>query len=163
MANEALQEGRYRDAISLIEKYINEETDDPDRKAKMKFRIANIYYGYLKNFPAARKAAQEASRFQPGWGDPYMLIGTLYASSGPLCGPGRGWDSQVVVWPAIDMWTKAKSIDRSVASKANELIERYSQYMPTIGDVFQRGLQDGQSYFVPCWIQETTVIRALRQ
>lgn len=161
-ANEALQEGRYTDAIELIEKYINEETEDPERRAKMKFRIANIYYAYLKNFPAARRAAQEAIRYQPGWGEPYMLIGTLYASSGPLCGPGRGWDSQVVTWPAIDMWNKAKSVDPSVASKANQLIGRYSQYMPTVGDIFQRGLQEGQSYFVPCWIQESTVIRAAK-
>lgn len=161
-ANEALENGRYREAIQLIDKYIDEETDDADRKASMKLRIANIYYAYLKNFPAARQAAQQAARFRPSWGEPFMLIGILYASSGPLCGPGRGWDSQIVVWPAIDMWNRAKSLDGSVSGKANQLIGRYSQYMPSVGDIFQRGLQEGQSYFVPCWIQETTTIRAAR-
>jgi hypothetical protein len=126
----------------------------------MKLRIANIYYAYLKNFPKSREAALQAARFQPGWGDPYILIGTLYASSGPLCGSGRGWDSQVVVWPAIDMWNRAKSIDGRTTSKANNLINKYSQYMPTVGDIFQRNLQEGQDYFVPCWIQESTKIRA---
>src|SRR5690606_15224665 len=68
-ANEALENGRYREAIQLIDKYIDEETDDADRKASMKLRIANIYYAYLKNFPAARQAAQQAARFRPSWGE----------------------------------------------------------------------------------------------
>lgn len=161
-ANEALREGRYNEAISLYEKYIANETDDPERKGKIKLQIANIYYSYLKNFPKAREAALQAARFQSGWGDPYILIGTLYASSGPLCGTGRGWDSQVVVWPAIDMWNRAKSIDGRTSAKANNLINKYNQYMPTVGDIFQRNLQEGQDYFVPCWIQETTKIRASR-
>ena len=99
---------------------------------------------------------------RPGWGEPYLLIGTLYASSGPLCGPGRGWDSQVVVWPAIDMWNKAKQVDPSVTREANRLINEYAQYMPTKEDIFQRLLQEGDPYFVPCWIQESTIIRAAK-
>jgi len=89
-----------------------------------------------------------------------MLIGTLYASSGPLCGPGTGWDSQVVTWPAIDKWQKAKSVDPSVAGEANKLIARYRQYMPAKGDIFQRSLTEGASFRVRCWIQETTTIRS---
>lgn len=161
-ANEALKEGRYREAIDLIEKYIAEEATDNERKATMKMRIANIYYVFMKNYPAARKAALEAARFKSDWGEPYLLIGTLYASSGPLCGPGRGWDSQIVVWPAIDMWNKAKSIDREIAPKANKLINSYRQYMPSVGDIFQRGLKEGDNFFVPCWIQENTRIRAAK-
>lgn len=92
-------------------------------------------------------------------GEPYILIGRLYASSGPLCGPGRGWDSQIVVWPALDMWSKAKRIDPSVAAEANKWIGRYRQYMPKKEDVFIRNLKVGASFRVGCWIQETTTIR----
>ena len=88
-----------------------------------------------------------------------MLIGKLYASSGPLCGPGTGWDSQVVTWVAIDKFTEAKRRDPSVADEANKWIGRYSKYMPTKEDVFFRQLTAGQSYYVPCWIKETTTIR----
>ena len=94
-----------------------------------------------------------------GWGEPYLLIGKLYASSGPLCGPGRGWDSQIVTWPAIDKWEYAKSIDPASAKEANSLIARYKQYMPNKEDVFFRTLNVGQSFYVGCWIKETTKIR----
>ena len=91
-----------------------------------------------------------------------MLIGRLYASSGPLCGPGRGWDSQIVTWPAIDMWNKAKRVDANVAAEANKFINRYVKFMPTIEDVFQRGLKEGSSFRVGCWIDETTTIRVAK-
>jgi len=88
-----------------------------------------------------------------------LLIGRLYASSGPLCGPGRGWDSQVVVWPAIDKWRYAKRIDPTIAGEADNLINDYEKYMPSIDDIFQRTLSVGQKFRVGCWIQETTTIR----
>ena len=157
--NDMLREGQYKESIDCLEQAIA-EMDKGSDKATYNLVIAKIHYAHLKNFSKARRYAREAAKLRSGWGDPYILIGTLYASSGPLCGPGRGWDSQRVVWPAIDMWEKAKSIDSSVRSEANKLINSYSQYMPEKGDIFQRGLQEGQSYLVPCWIQETTTIRA---
>lgn len=156
---DALVEGRYKDAIECYEGKAN-ETDDRNKKALYLLTVAKIYNAHLKQFSSARKYARKASAVRPNWGAPYMLIGRLYASSGPLCGPGRGWDSQIVTWPAIDMWRKAKSVDSSVASEANKFINRYTQYMPTKEDIFIRNLKVGDSYRVPCWIQETTVIRA---
>lgn len=157
--NQLLREGKYREAIDCLEETIPTLSNNED-KATYKLIIAKIYYAHLKNFSRARQYAREAASLRSGWGEPYILIGTLYASSGPLCGPGRGWDSQRVVWPAIDMWEKARSIDPSVRSEATKLINQYSQYMPELGEIFQRSLQEGQSYLVPCWIQETTTIRA---
>jgi hypothetical protein len=58
------------------------------------------------------------------------------------------------------MWEKAKSIDPSVSAKANQMINQYTQYMPTKGDIFQHLMKIGDPYFVPCWIQESTIIRA---
>lgn len=157
-AYDAYSEGKYKQAVELFEQFVN-ETDDNEKKAKYLILIAKIYYGDIKNFPQARKYAYEAAKYKSGWGEPYMLIGKLYASSGPLCGPGRGFDSQVVTWPAIDMFAKAKSIDPSVAGEANTYIGRYAKYMPSKEDIFLRSLKAGSSYFVGCWIQESTTIR----
>ncbi len=157
--NELLRNGRYRDAVKCLEDALPNISNSSD-KAKYNYLLAQIYFAYLKNFPKARQYAREASRLRPNWGEPYILVGLLYASSGPICGPGRGWDSQVVVWPAIDEWYKAKSVDPSVAGKANKYIGQYSQYMPDKGELFQRLKKEGDSYFVGCWIQETTTIRA---
>ncbi len=158
LAYDALRDGEYKRAVELFQQAAEEE-EDVQKKAGIYFTIAKVYYAHLRNFPRARQYARLALKYRPNWGEPYILIGQLYASSGPLCGPGRGWDSQVVVWPAIDKWKKAKAIDPSVAAKANKLIRRYAQYMPSKGDIFQRGLTEGSTYTVGCWIQEKTTIR----
>lgn len=156
-----LTEGQYQEAVDCYTQKANDATD-PETKAKYHLVAAKIYYGELKQFSKSRKAAREALKHRPNWGEPYILIGKLYASSGPLCGSGRGWNSQVVTWPAIDQWQKAKRVDSSVAGEANKLIARYRKFMPTVEDIFQRSLKEGQSFKVPCWIQENTTIRAAK-
>jgi len=157
-ARDALEDGRYQDAINFYSDYLQTQSD-PERLAKYNLRIGKIYYAHIKNFSRARQYAREALKHDPNWGEPYIMIGKLYASSGPLCGPGRGWESQVVTWPAIDMFTQAKRVDPSVSAEANKWINYYSRYMPSVEDIFQRQLQQGQSFTVGCWIQETTTIR----
>lgn len=156
--NEDYNDGKYSNAIEAYLQCVD-NSKDSEQKAKYLLLIAKIYYRDLKNYPKSRKYALDAARQKSGWGDPYMLIGNLYASSGPLCGTGRGWESQIVTWPAIDMWNKAKSIDSKVTGEANSLINRYQQYMPKKEDIFFRNIKAGQSYFIPCWIQETTTVR----
>ena len=153
-----LEAGEYNLAI---EKFLQaaEEEDKVIRKSEILLLVAKIYYVHKRNFSRARKYALQAAGVRGNWGAPYILIGRMYASSGPLCGPGRGWDSQVVTWPAIDMWSKAKNIDPSSASEARKWINQYSQYMPTKADVFQRGKKIGDTFYVPCWIQRSTKIR----
>ncbi len=158
LAYDALRSGKYDEAIELFEKAVQEEEDNT-KKAEYTLLIAKIYNAHLKNFSRARQYARKALEYNSNWGEPYILIGRLYASSGPLCGPGRGWDSQIVVWPAIDKWQQAKRVDPSVAAEANKWINRYSQYMPNKEDVFIRNLKVGSSFKVGCWIQETTTIR----
>jgi len=157
----ALREGNYEEAVVKFQEAAD-KAEENEKKATYLMLVAKVQYAHLKNFPKARKAALEAANFKANWGEPYLLIGRLYASSGPLCGPGRGWDSQIVVWPAIDKWNYAKKIDPNAAEEANKWINRYRQYMPDTEAVFQRTLQEGQSFRVPCWIQENTTIRAAK-
>ena len=161
LARLALEEGRYKSAVSHYEECIANSTDQ-EKKALYSLTIAKIYYGHLKNFSKSRQFARKAIGFKSNYGAAYILIGKLYASSGPLCGPGRGWDSQIVTWPAIDKWKRAKAVDSSVAKEANGLIAKYEQYMPSKEDIFQKLMKDGDSFKVGCWIQENTTVRAAR-
>jgi tetratricopeptide (TPR) repeat protein len=156
-----LREGKYQQALEGFSKAYEEETDEI-KKSEYALLISKLYYGQLKNFPRSRSWALRAASHRPNWGEPYLLIGKLYASSGPLCGPGVGFDSQIVTWPAIDKWNYAKSIDASVAKEANDLIRTYSQYMPSVEDLFQRGIREGSPFKVECWIQENTTARPKR-
>lgn len=156
---ECLRNADYPCAVEQF-KRAAEETSDSEKKGTYLLLVSKIYYAHLRNFSEARRWALQAAEARSNWGEPYIIIGKLYASSGPLCGPGRGWDSQIVTWVAIDMWNKAKSVDASVAKEANKNIANYTQYMPSIDDIFQRGYKEGQSFFVGCWIQQSTTIRA---
>ncbi|MCB9081224.1 MAG: hypothetical protein H6555_05895 [Lewinellaceae bacterium] len=159
IAYNCLRDADYQCAIDGFQKAADEATD-AEKKAQFLLLIGKIYYAHLKNFPRARQYALQAAAVRPNWGEPYIMIGRMYASSGPLCGPGRGWDSQIVVWPALDMWVKARSVDPAAAAEANKWISRYAQYMPSKEDIFQRSLKEGERFYVGCWIQENTIIRA---
>gem|GEM_PF-126820 len=150
-AYDLYESGDYLGAVKGFEDFANSATD-VDKKAKYLFLVAKIYYRDIKY-------AEQAASVKPNWGEPYMLIGKLYASSGPLCGPGTGFDSQVVTWPAIDMWNKAKQVDPSQAAAANKLINTYTQYMPSKEDIFSRTIKEGSTYKVGCWINRSTTVR----
>lgn len=157
----AYTNGDYKGAVALFESFVN-KTQDTEKKAKYTLLIAKIYYGDIKDFAKSRFYAKKAADYKPNWGDPYILIGKLYASSGPLCGPGRGWDSQIVTWPAIDKFRYAKKIDPSVAAEANKWIATYSKYMPSREDIFQRSIKEGSAFKVGCWINENTTVRVAK-
>lgn len=147
------------DTLKKFEEAFQTEPDSA-KKASYALAIAKIHNVHLRNYPRSREWALQAAAFRPGWGEPLIFIGRLYASSGPLCGAGRDWSAVRVVLPAIDMWEKAKAMDPSAAPEADEWVGRYRQYLPTREMVNAQGLQVGDSYFVDCWIQETTTIRA---
>ena len=153
-----LNAGQFKEAIAKFDECAASKSD-PHKQADMLLINSKIYYAHIKNFPAARKYARNAAALKDNWGEPYMLIGKLYASSGPLCGPGTGWDSQVVTWAAIDKFSYAKQIDPSVTEEANKWIARYRKYMPKKEDIFFRQVKAGDRFVVPCWIQESTTIR----
>jgi tetratricopeptide (TPR) repeat protein len=161
VAYECLRNADYRCAIDGFTKAAD-ESSDPVTKGNYLLTAGKIYYAHLKNFSKARQTFLQAAEARPNWGEPYLWIGRLYASSGPLCGPGRGWDSQIVVWPAIDKWEYAKRIDPSCAREANKWITQYEQYMPDRSEIFSRLLKEGDSFTVGCWIQERTTIRAAK-
>lgn len=158
IANSYASKQDYTAAMEYYEK-ASEVEEDPVKKAQDLISIAGILQRQ-GSFSKSREVALEAAELRPNWGEPYIQIANLYLNSGKLCGPGTGWDSQVVVWPAIDMLQKAKSVDPEVSEKAQKLINKYWGFMPTKEDIFFKNLNLGDSYTVPCWINRSTSIRA---
>ena len=141
-------------ALDYYQQSFDLETDNA-KKAKLKMSMAGIVAYELpgKDFAKAREHALEAAKLNPSSGEPYILIGRMYAASGKLCGPGTGFKSQRVLWPAFDMWNKAKQIDPSSADKAQQYINNYYQYLPERKDLFLKDIEVGSMYpFNDCWI-----------
>jgi len=79
-----LNEGKFNEAIEKYKECMDSKSEAIS-KAPVALIIAKIYYAHIKNFPAARQYARQAYEFDQSSGEPLMLIGKLYASSGPLC------------------------------------------------------------------------------
>lgn len=142
--------GQLSEAVSFYNKAISMGGNS----AEINYTIASLYQS-SGNFSSARTYAEKALSARPGWAKAHIFIGRLYASSGSRCGEGTGWDSQVVVWAAIDEWSKAGG-----DSEAQSLISQYSKYLPTSQDIFMRdGVEADGQYFVSCWIQRSVKVR----
>ena len=91
-------------------------------------------------------------------GEAYLIIGNAYVKGRKDCG-GDECKSRAAYWAAVDKFSKAKSVDPSVADKAQQYINSYVGQFPKKEDCFFYGLTDGQSYTLDCWIGETTTVR----
>jgi len=147
------------EAIHYFKKAIELTEDDDEGKANFLLAIGDTYRK-MDKFPEAREAARSAMELDTTSAKPYYLIGLLYLSSGSKCGPGTGFNSQRVIWPAFDYFNKAKELDESYAEIVDPLMKDYKKYLPTRAEIAERGLRVGNTYTVPCWINEETTIRA---
>lgn len=155
-ARVAYEAGRYQEAISKYRQAISEETDN-DKKATYMFGIASIEFRKLSLYSQARNTAYAAAKLNPGWGRPYMLIGDMYGKTARSC--GDSWTQRLAILAAIDKYNYAKSIDGSVAGEANDRLSNYYGSLPEKSEGFMRGVSEGQSASVGCWIGETVKVR----
>lgn len=145
-------------AYVLYEKAIAVETDS-SKKADMYYILASIK-AHNDDYPASRDFAKQAIAFKADMAKAYMLIGNLYLGSGKLCGPGTGFQSQIVLWPAFDYLRKAIELgDDEVKAEAQKMISSYTQYLPTKAEVTAKKLSVGGAYTVKCWINEETTVK----
>lgn len=155
------QNGRADEAVEFLERGVGMDIGS-ERLADANYALAQIYH-QKGQYAKARGYYTAAANNKPGWGDPYIEIGKMYAASVNSCGNGDGFQMGVIACAAIDMWGKAKSIDGNVAGEANSLIGKYSAYVPTKEDAFQRGVKEGQSASVGCWIGGSATVRLRSQ
>ncbi len=156
VAKNLYDEGKYRESITKYKEAMEAETDIA-KQADYRFRIASIEGRKLGNYSVARQYALDAAKMRPNWGQPFMLLGDLYAKSSRKC--GDSFNQRLAVLAAIDKYAYAKSIDGGVASEANNRIAKYSSSKPDKETAFMMGYKEGQTVKVGCWIGETVKLR----
>ncbi len=104
----------------------------------------------------AKSYATKMIGTDPNNGDAYILIGDAIASSASSCTEGKLGAAGAYLL-ATDYYAKARSVDASVANKANEKIASYKKYFPTSKSLFERSMNNGESYRVECFGESTTV------
>ncbi|MBN2667921.1 MAG: hypothetical protein JXR60_01725 [Bacteroidales bacterium] len=154
IAKMALKKNQLSKASEFYQKAIEMEEND-EIKAQYYYELAVVSAGSPS---ASRSYALKAASLKSGWGDPYILIGKLYASSSASCGDDK-FHQSAVFWAAVDKFNYAKSIDGNVAAEANKLIAQYKAYFPGKEDAFAYNITEGSDIKIECWINETTKAR----
>lgn len=146
---------KYSEAVTFFDQAT--KTENNDRKYRA-YRNLAFCYQNMGSFSKARDMARRAAQVDPTAGEPYLIIAQLYADSSKQF--SGEIDSRAVFWAAVDKCNKAKSIDSSIADRANSMIRAYTAAFPPMETIFFNDYNEGQSYNVGGWIGETTTIRA---
>lgn len=156
LANRSLRDKDYDTAVKYYAEAAELETDD-NKASDYMMQLAGIFSNQ-RNFARARQAANDALKYNPNNGEAYILIGQLYASSANNIFPETE-KSGLVYCAAVDKLQRARSVDPSVADRANSLINRYSAAFMDTETAFMMGIKAGETVFIPGWIGESTVVR----
>lgn len=152
----SLKTKKYSEAEAFFEQAIKLNQDES--------KLADYYIELAQaqssagRYGAARSNARKAAELKSGWGLPYLMIGDMIASSSS-CGGEDACKQKAIYWLAVDYYSRAKSIDPSVAGKANQKIATYTKYFPTKEDCFFGGTKEGDVINIGCWIGESTKAR----
>jgi tetratricopeptide (TPR) repeat protein len=135
-----------------------EKEQNPSNRAEYYYQLAWVTSEKLNDPQTARKYALQAINLRHGWGEPYLLIGDIYAKAVDCF--SDEFEKNAVYWAAVDKYNQAKSEDPSVSEKADERIHIYSGYFPDAETLFFNNLKNGDQYKIDCWINEKTTVRA---
>lgn len=146
----------YNSALSYFKTAIENAKTDEDKKEAY-FKAAQCAYN-IKSFSMVRTYCQNILAIFPNDGEAYLLIGDAYAASAGQCGDNE-CTKKAAYWAAVDKYYQAKNVDSSVAEKAQKKINAASGQFPKKTDCFFHSINEGDSYTVGCWINETTKVR----
>lgn len=148
---------KFQQAINYYEDATKLSDIDED-KADYQYKIAQIYYSKLGDYPRTKTHALNALGFNASLGSAHMIIGLAYAAAKGI------YDDPVlaksVFWVAVDRLNKAKQIDPSLAEDVDKLIATYARHFPSKEDIFFKPeLNNGKPFYVGGWIGENTICR----
>ncbi|MGB0424498.1 MAG: tetratricopeptide repeat protein, partial [Flavobacteriales bacterium] len=138
-----LKKDEFSKSLNYFEQAVELCGDCPDLE-KYLLRAGQVA-SVLKQTSKARSYANKVLKINPNSGDAYLLIGDAVATGAKQCADG-GIGERAVYWVAVDYYYKAKSVDSSVADKAQKKINSYSGQFPTKEDLFTYGIAVGSTF-----------------
>ena len=148
----------FSEAISYFKEAFDNEQSDNIKKSKYAYYTAAAS-ALVGSYSNARSYALKALNFRKNWGDPYILIGKLYAQTASKCGNDPA-SKKAGYWATIDKFKEQKSIDKSSEKEANKLISDYNKRVPT-KSLWRDNIAnpDSKTYKISCWYSETVKVR----
>ncbi|WP_321288065.1 tetratricopeptide repeat protein [uncultured Sunxiuqinia sp.] len=157
MARLFVKRDQFDRAKEYYQNAIKSETDK-ELLAKYYYELGLFIFAKENDFQKARDLARKAIQNNPNSGRAYILLGDIYAQYSKYYGESD-FEHASLYWLAVDYYQKAKRVDPDVFASANEKIAIYKRYFPDKETMFFQGFQEGQSYTIGSWINETTKAR----
>jgi len=151
------------EALNYFLEALENEEDDILR-SKYAYQIAKTYFAKYSNTDnqefclLAKKYANKAAQYRAGWGEPYILIGDLYAKTAIECG-NDPLAKKAGYWAAIEKYEYAIYIDSKSSDVGRKKIDIYKPQIPTQSLLFESNYLDQETYTIDCWYQETVKVR----
>lgn len=166
LGESAQSDANYSEAIKYFKEALD-KAEKSDQKAAIALNISSAYLN-SEQLEEARSFARTALEHDSEWGKPYINIADAYAQAVSNCSEDRKLEveDRVVYWLVLDYLNRAKSVDNSVSSEANNKINSYAAVTPTTEQQFFKNWEEGQEISVDSslnscygWINETTTVR----
>ncbi|HPM12202.1 MAG TPA: hypothetical protein PK734_01795 [Bacteroidales bacterium] len=145
-------------ALTYFKESIELEADN-NQKAETYYRMASITMGSPSTSVAY---AQSALKLDPNMGKAHLFIAAQYVNSISSCAEKAEFPEVArwtILWAAVDMCNKAKSVDPSVAGQANSQISNYRAHFPDAEALFGYNITEGSSHSYSCWFSVTTTAK----
>jgi len=155
MARRSIKSGDIAKAKEYYKMAMEQETDQ-ELLATYYLQYAKVLYSESA-YSDARSYARKVLDIQSDNCEANMLIGNIYVSASQKF-QGTKLEKSAIFWLACDYFAKARRGD-DCSIEASENLSKYRKYFPNKEEAFMEGLQEGSTYRVEGWINESTKVR----
>ena len=147
----------YNKAEGFLKEAVLGENIKDLTKAEWYYELALINSN-AKKYCEAIEYAREAVKLDENLGKAYILLGDAFIATRDKL--GDDFQQRTAFWAAADKFSKAASVDPSLAAEARQKLTAISLQYPSNEEAFFRDLKEGDFYMVRGCINEKSTVRS---
>lgn len=147
----------YNKAEGFLKEAVLGENINKEIKAEWYYELAKLHSN-TEEYCDAIGYAKEAVALDGNLGEAYILLGDAFIASRDRL--GDDFQQRTAFWAASDKFSKAASVDSSLATEARQKLNAISVQYPSNEEVFFRDLKEGEFYMVRGCINEKSTVRS---
>ncbi|MCF6333717.1 MAG: hypothetical protein L3J11_10580 [Draconibacterium sp.] len=156
MAHRYLKLKEFEKAKAYYKQAMEQETDQ-ELLSTYYYEYALFIYAKENAYSEARDYARKALAINPNYCEALMLIGDIYVAASRSFSDDN-FEKATVFWVAVDYYKRARR-GEDCSIDATKKASNYKKYFPNKEVAFMNSIQEGASYKVGGWINETTKVR----
>ncbi|HKJ80036.1 MAG TPA: hypothetical protein VKA10_10895 [Prolixibacteraceae bacterium] len=135
-----------------------EQETDKELLSTYYYEYGLFIYAKENDLAEARNYLRQALAINPDYCEALMLLGDIYVASSRSFSDDD-FEKASVFWLAVDYYERARRAGNDCNIDAAQKAAQYRKYFPNKEEAFFRSLQEGQTYKIGGWINESTKIR----